>query len=138
MASEDSFLGYFDSSWKRPLMPDSSCFGEVAKGRSAEADSRRKQKSTELNEVVSNGEELNETTSCEEELTVSSQVPRSNIDLHVAEHILHGHVRPPCLCSFCCMLMATQIAYIMFLPEAPSETYHGKGIMEREAAHVRN
>ncbi|CAL9113828.1 unnamed protein product [Musa acuminata var. zebrina] len=55
----------------RETMPDSSCFGEVAKGRSAEADSRRKQKSTELNEVVSNGEELNETTSCEEELTLS-------------------------------------------------------------------
>ncbi|URE39875.1 hypothetical protein MUK42_18184 [Musa troglodytarum] len=52
-------------------MPASSCFGEVAKGRSAEADSRSKQKSTELNEAISNGEELNETTSCEEEPTLS-------------------------------------------------------------------
>ncbi|CAL9109066.1 unnamed protein product [Musa textilis] len=105
-------------------MPASSCTGEVAKGRSAEADSRSKQKSTELNEAISNGEELNETTSCEEEPTLS-------LFSHVAEHILHGHasccvcsshVRPPCLCSFCCMLMATQIASIMFLPEAPSKT----------------
>ncbi|THU69297.1 hypothetical protein C4D60_Mb08t12960 [Musa balbisiana] len=46
--------------------PDSSCFGEVTKGRSTEADSRSKQKSTELNEVISNGEELNETTSSSE------------------------------------------------------------------------
>ncbi|THU69299.1 hypothetical protein C4D60_Mb08t12980 [Musa balbisiana] len=55
----------------RETTPDSSCFGEVTKGRSTEADSRSKQKSTELNEVISNGEELNETTSCEEELTLS-------------------------------------------------------------------